>query len=89
MLENENEEKIAMHISQILYTFVVRAEICTTFERKGKFKKSNEILISVNHAILTHHCCHSNSSCVTFDVILHKKGIVCFQGGNNFQKIRI
>ena len=30
----ENEENIALQISQILYTFALRAEICTTFEPK-------------------------------------------------------
>ncbi len=29
-----NEENIALQISHILYTFVLRAEICTTFEPK-------------------------------------------------------
>ncbi len=30
----QNAENIAVQISRILYTFVLRAEICTTFERK-------------------------------------------------------
>ena len=30
----QNAENIALQISQILYTFVLRAEVCTTFEPK-------------------------------------------------------